>query len=100
MLDLLKGTSKEGEPVWVSQVQGKSALQYKLGVDILAGNLVRIQGPYPAGAYPNIMIFNKVLAHFLKLYERVWATNGYRRHAKVKCPQNNVKPVEKLMMQG
>ena len=40
---------------------GKSALRYLLGVDILAGNLVWIQGPYPAGKYTGIKIFNKVL---------------------------------------
>jgi len=37
---------------------GKSALRYELGVDILAGNLVWIQGPYPAGKYTDITIFN------------------------------------------
>ncbi len=34
---------------------GKSALRYELGVDILAGNLVWIQGPYPAGKYTDIV---------------------------------------------
>ena len=31
-----------------------------------AGNLVWIQGPYPVGKYSNIIIFNKVLRHFLE----------------------------------
>jgi len=49
-------------------------------VDILAGNLVWIQGPYPAGKYTDINIFNKVLRHFLKPGERVEADEGYRGH--------------------
>jgi hypothetical protein len=44
---------------------GKLALRYKLIVDILAGNLVWIQGPYPVGKYNNIKIFNCVLHHYL-----------------------------------
>jgi hypothetical protein len=55
------------------KVAGKSALRYKLGVDILAGNQVWIQGPYPAGKYTNIVIFNKVLQNFLEPGERVEA---------------------------
>ena len=55
---------------------GKSALRYELGVDILAGNLVWIQGPYPAGKYTNIKIFNKVLRNFLEPGKRVEADRG------------------------
>ena len=60
-----------------------------------------IQGPYPAGEYPDIKIFNKVLHHFLEPGERVKADEGYARHAdKVKCPANPVNPSENLGMQG
>jgi hypothetical protein len=80
---------------------GKSALHYKLGVDILAGNLVWIQGPYPAGKYTNIKIFNKVLRNFLEPGERVKADEGYRGHPdKIKCPWNNANPAENWGMQG
>ena len=44
---------------------GKSELQYELGVDILVGNLVWIQGPYSTGKYTDIKIFNSVLLHNL-----------------------------------
>jgi hypothetical protein len=65
------------------------------------GNLVWIQGPYPAGAWPDIKIFTSCLADFLEPYERVEADNGYRGHTnKVKCPKNDVNPVENLKMQG
>jgi hypothetical protein len=44
-------------------------------VDILAGNLVWIQDPYPAGRYTKI--FNMVLRHFLKPGEQVEDNKGY-----------------------
>ena len=83
---------------------GKSALRYELGVNILVGNLVWIQVPYPAGKYTDIKIFNHVLVHVLELGERVEADEGYRGHAdkdKVnKCLGNDANPVEKREMQG
>ncbi len=64
------------------------------------GNLVWIQGPYPAGKWLDIKIFNAVLANFLERYERVEANDGYRGHPnKVKCPLNDIAPAEKLAMQ-
>ncbi len=96
-----KGAAKKGNPFGSHKYAGKAALRYKLGVDILMGNLVWIQGPYPAGAWPNIKIFTSCLAHFLEPYECVEANDGYRGHAdKVKCPKNNVNPVKNLKMQG
>ena len=70
-------------------------------MDILAGNLVWIQGPYPAGKYTDIKIFNKVLRHFLEPGERVEADEGYRGHPdKIKCPGNDANPAENRAMQG
>ncbi len=95
------GAAKKGNPFGSHKYAGKSALCYEPGVDILMGNLVWIQGPYPAGAWPDIKIFTSCLAHFLEPYERVEADNNYRRHAdKVKCPKNDVNPIENLKMQG
>jgi hypothetical protein len=68
-----KGAAKKGNPFGSHKYAGKSALHYELGVDILMGNLVWIQGPHPAGAWPNIKIFTSCLAHFLEPYERVEA---------------------------
>jgi hypothetical protein len=45
---------------------GKSLLHYKLGVDIYAGSLVWVEGPYPAGVCPDVKLFNIVLSHCLK----------------------------------
>jgi ABC-type phosphate/phosphonate transport system ATPase subunit len=56
-----KGVSKKGNTFASHKYAGKSALLYELGVVILVGDLVLIQGPYPAGKYTNIKIFNKIL---------------------------------------
>jgi hypothetical protein len=69
-------------------------------VDILAGNLVWVSGPYPAGKYTDIAIFNSVLANCLEPGERVEADNGYvGRLDKIKC-RNNCNPAENRVMQG
>ncbi len=61
-------------------------------MDILARNLVWIQGPYPAGNY---------LWNFLEPGKRVEADEGYRGHLdKIKCPDNNPNPAENRGMQG
>jgi hypothetical protein len=96
-----KGIAKKGNAFASHKYVGKSALRYELGVDILAGNLVWIQGPYPAGKYTDIKIFNKVLCNFLEPGERVKADKGYRGHPdKIKCPGNDINPEENRAMQG
>jgi hypothetical protein len=65
----------------------KSALRYEIGVSILGGDLVWIQGPYPVGAFNDVKIFNKVLRHFLELGELQW------RHRQIKCPDNPCNPI-------
>ena len=96
-----KGTATKGNAFASHKYTGKSALQYKLGMSILGGDLVWIQGPYPMGKYNDIAIFNKVLHHFLDPAEQVEANEGYvGHHKKIKCPQNVGNPVEKWAMQG
>jgi len=93
--------AKEGNPFGSHKYAGKSALRYELGMSILGGDLVWIQGPYPTGAYTNITIFNKVLRNFLELGERVEADKGYVGHAdKTVCPTNAGNPPELKEMQG
>jgi len=46
---LQKGATRKGNAFSSFKYAGKSALRYELGVDILAGNLVWVSGPYPAG---------------------------------------------------
>ncbi len=49
-----EGAATKGNAFASHKYAGKSALRYELGVDILAGNLVWIHGPYPAGKYTDI----------------------------------------------
>jgi len=96
-----KGVAKKGNAFASHKYAGKSALRYELGVSILGGDLVWIQGPYPAGKYTDIKIFNKVLCHFLDPGERVEADEGYAGHPdKIKCPANAVTQEEKRGMQA
>ena len=44
-----KGATTKRNAFVSHKYAGKSTLCYKLGVDILVGNLVWIQGPYPVG---------------------------------------------------
>ena len=79
----------------------KLSLHYEIGVSIIRGDLVWIHGPYPAGRFNGIAIFNNVLRHFLELGERVEADNGYVGAAdKIKCPDNPCNPVENEGMQS
>ncbi len=97
-----KRIAKKGIASFMShEYVGKSALWYELGVDILTGNLVWIQGPYPAGKYTDIIICIKVLRSFLEPGERVEADEGYRGHPdKIKCPWNDMNPAENRAVQG
>ncbi len=52
---LQKGAATRGIAFGSHKYAGKSALSYKLGIDILAGNLVWISGPYPAGKWNDII---------------------------------------------
>ena len=84
-----QGAAIEGNPFGSHKYAGKSALRYELGVSILGGDLVWIQGPYPMGKFTDITIFNKVLRHFLDPGERVEADEGYVGHPdKIVCPTN------------
>ena len=96
-----KGAATKGNAFASHKYGEKSTLRYELGVDILAGNLVWIQGPYPVGKYSDIVIFNEVLTFFLEPGERVEADKGYRRYpGKIKCPANDANQAENRALQG
>ena len=80
---------------------GKSALHYKLGVNILRGESCVDPGPIPAGSWPDIKIVTSCLAHFREPGEHVEAEDGYCGHpGKIKCLMNMSNPQEKLKMQS
>jgi hypothetical protein len=96
-----KGVAKKGNLFSSHKYGGKSVLRYELGVDILARNLVWVSGPYPAGRWTDVKIFDGVLSNLLELGERVEANNGYVGRAdKAKCPNNYCNPPENLGMQS
>jgi hypothetical protein len=49
-----KGVARKGNLFGSHKYAAKSVHRYKLGVDILAGNLVWVEGPYPTGAWNHI----------------------------------------------
>jgi hypothetical protein len=96
-----KGMATKGNAFMYHRYAGKSAIRYKLGMRILGGDLVWIQGPYPMVKFIDVKIFNKVLHHFLDPGKQVKANDGYIGHPdKIKCPQNVGNLAEKWAMQG
>ena len=76
---------------WYSHKFHGSGLRYEVGVSILEGNIVWINGPYPCGDYPDISIFRLSLLNFLENGERVEADDGYIGEAPkyIKCPKKD-----------
>lgn len=95
-----QGDAVKGNAFASHKYKGKSALRYELGIDILTGNLVWIEGPYPAGRYSDITIFRNCLKHQLEPNERVLADKGYVGEAPefIKCPNCPTVPLEHLPM--
>ncbi len=54
---LQKGPAMRGNAFASHKYAMKSALRYELGIDILAGNLVWVSGPYLAGKWNDVKIF-------------------------------------------
>jgi hypothetical protein len=52
-----QGPAIPGNPFSSFKFKGKCGLQYEIGMDILAGNIVWINRPYTAGKYPDINFF-------------------------------------------
>ena len=66
-----QGPAIPRNPFYSFKFKGKCALLYEIGVDILASNIVWVNGPYSAGKYPDIKIFCSGLAHWLDEF-KVW----------------------------
>lgn len=63
---------------WYSHKFKKGALRYELAVCIQTGWIVWVNGPYPAGSWPDIKIFRHKLKHAIPPGEKVEADLGYR----------------------
>ncbi len=68
-----KGATARGNAFASHKYAGKLAICNKFGVSIFAENLVWIQGPYLAGKWMDIKIFNIVFCHYLEPEEQVKA---------------------------
>ena len=97
-----QGPAQKGNTFSFHKNKGKSALRYELAVDIKTGYLVWINGPFPAGAFPDVTIFCSCLAHKLGEDKHVEADDGYIGEAphKVKCPGSVSNPLENEHMQA
>jgi hypothetical protein len=52
-----QGPAIPGNPFFLFKFKGKCRLRYKIEVDILAGNIVWVNGLYAAGKYTDIIYF-------------------------------------------
>jgi hypothetical protein len=97
-----QGPAIPGNPFSLFKFEGKCGLRYKIGVDILAGNIVRVDELYAAGKYPDIGNFHSGLVHWLDENERVEVDDGYIGEApqKVKCPECASNSTENQAMQN
>ena len=79
----------------------KSALRYEVGLCILSGEIVWLNGPYEPGVWNDLQIFRNSLLSHLEEGELVEADDGYVGEAPeyVKCPASFVNPEETLYMQ-
>ncbi len=96
-----QGPAISGNQFSLHKFKGKCGLRCEIGVDILAGNIVWVNGPFAAGKYTDIEIFRLGLAHWLEEFKRVEADDGYIGEAphKVKCPGCMSNPDENQEMQ-
>jgi hypothetical protein len=79
----------------------KSGLRYEVGLCILTGDIVWVNGPYECGMWNDITIFRDSLKWHLLPGERVEADDGYLgEHPQyVKCPAGFANPVITEYMQ-
>lgn len=77
-------------------------MRYEVGVSILNGDIVWVNGPYECGLWPDIKIFRNSLRSHLDQNERVEADDGYIGEApnKVKCPKSFTNRVSTEAMQS
>jgi len=62
---------------WFSEKFNHPGVRYEICVSIIGGDIVWINGPFPAGAFPDRTIFRRKLMMWLGLTEKVDADEGY-----------------------
>ena len=70
---------REWSKRWFSPKFKGAGLRYEIGISILGGDIVWVNGPFPCSQYPDIAIFmNHGLKDMLEENERVEADDGYK----------------------
>ena len=62
---------------WYSHKLNSAGLRYEIGLCISKGYICWVNGPYMAGNYTDLKIFQSVLKQKLPMNEKVCADNGY-----------------------
>ena len=77
-------------------------MRYTVGLCILSGEIVWINGFYECGTWNDILIFRYSIFTHLSENERIEADDGYVGEAPryIKCPKSFVNPEETLAMQA
>ena len=74
---------------WFSHKFNGPALRYEVAVSINGGDIVHTNGPFPAGAWPDITIFRDELIHKLEEDEMIEADRGYKGEpTKIRTPMD------------
>ena len=99
---ILKRRPHSGEKKYYSHKLRHAALGYEVAVCIQTGHLVWINGPFPAGSFPDIKIFRRNLKGQLLPGEMVEADKGYRgdepvRHSKVVVSRSDARAKQRVM---
>jgi hypothetical protein len=72
---------------WFSHKFKGPGVRYEVALNIMMGDIVWINGPFPCGCYPDITIFWSSLKHELSPGEKAEADLGYRvEQAKIRLP--------------
>ena len=69
-----------------------SCVRYQITVGIRTGEIVHLEGPYPAGHWPDINIYRRNLKELLEEDEMVVADLGYRGDETVITPDDSTNP--------
>lgn len=75
---------------WYSHKFNGPGLRYEVGVCIQTGDIVWVNGAYPAGRWTDLRIFRHRLKQFLLPHEMVEVDKGYRGDEKCRIPMHRV----------
>ena len=92
----------EQEPTFYGHKFKGSGLRYEVGVCILTGKIVWINGPFECGIWPDIKISRSALMLKLEDGERVKADDGYLGEAPqhIMCPKSFCNTAETIRTQS